>query len=98
MNSPVTRKDSPGWIFQVWASFLISFGTTLGGIYFAPIDLWIKGFFAMGVLFIVGSTFSLAKTMRDQFEESKITNRIASAKTEKILHDYEFGDSIRNTA
>lgn len=98
MNNPITRKDSPGWIFQVWASFILSFGTTLTGIYFAPIDLWVKGFFAMGVLFTVGSTFSLAKTVRDQFEEDKITNRIASAKTEKILHEYEFGDTRRTTA
>jgi len=90
-QTAVVHRDSPGWIFQVWAAFLISVTFTLAGIYFAPMDFWIKGYFAMGVLFTVGSTFSLAKTLRDNYENEKIVNRVASAKTEKILHDYEFG-------
>jgi hypothetical protein len=96
MHTPVTRQDSNAWIFQVWAAFIISFGMTLVGIYLLPVDFWIKGYFAMGILFTVGSTFSLAKTLRDRFEEEKITNRVASAKTEKILHDYEFKDTLRS--
>ena len=94
MNNPTHQVDSPAWVFQVWASFLISVSFTLTGIYFAPVDLWVKGFFVMGLIFTVGSTFSLAKTMRDRFEASKIINRVASAKTEKILHEYELRDPI----
>ena len=48
----------------------------------------------MALLFTVGSTFSLAKTMRDRYEASKFVNRVASAKTEKILHDYEYRDVL----
>ena len=98
MNEPnATHRDSPGWIFQVWTAFIVSSSLTLSGIYFAPVDWWVKGYFAMGVLFTVGSTFSLAKTLRDKFENDKIVNRIASAKTEKILHDYEFSTLHSNS-
>ncbi len=92
MTNQTTQQDSPAWIVQVWASFVISLSFTLIGIYNAPIDLWVKGFMAMGLLFTVGSTFTLAKTMRDRYESSKFINRIATAKTEKILHEYEFRD------
>jgi hypothetical protein len=95
MHTPVTRQDSGAWIFQVWTAFGLSFGMTLLGIYLLPVDFWIKGYLGMGIIFTVGSTLSLAKTLRDRFEEEKITNRVASAKTEKILHDYEFKDSLR---
>lgn len=92
-NNPHIGKDSAAWYLQVWVSFIVSLSFTLGGLYFAPIDLWIKGYFAMGVLFTVGSAFSLSKTLRDKHESDQIINRIASAKTEKILHEYEYRDN-----
>jgi hypothetical protein len=42
----------------------------------------------MGTLFLVGSTFTLAKTLRDEFEATKLINKIHEAKTEKILREY----------
>lgn len=33
-----------------------------------PADLWVKGYLAMGSLFLTGSTFTLSKTMRDNAE------------------------------
>jgi hypothetical protein len=54
-----------------------------------PADFSVKGFFAMGTLYLIGSTFTLSKTMRDEFENRKLVNRIAEAKTERILKEYE---------
>src|SRR5262249_9051085 len=96
MNHPTIERDSSAWIFQVWASFIVSSSVTLAGIYFAPVDMWIKGFFAMWLLFTVGSTFSLAKTLRDKHEADKVINRVANAKTEKMLYDYELKDVINS--
>jgi hypothetical protein len=92
MNNSNVQPDSQGWLVQVWISFGLSVSFTLIGIYNAPVDFWVKGFLAMGFLFTVGSTFTLAKTMRDRFEAGKFINRVASAKTEKILHEYELRD------
>jgi hypothetical protein len=61
----------------------------VAGIYNFPTDLWVKGFLGMGLLFVVGSSFSLAKTLRDEHEVKKLVNLLADAKTEKMLHEYE---------
>lgn len=60
-----------GWHFQVWASFVISSGLTALGILYLPADLWTKGFLSMGMLFTIGSCFSLAKTLRDEHEADR---------------------------
>ncbi|MEM9188953.1 MAG: YiaA/YiaB family inner membrane protein [Myxococcota bacterium] len=65
------NSNTAAWKFQVWASFVISCGTTAIGIAYLPVDLWTKGFIGMGLLFTVGSCFSLAKTIRDDFESDK---------------------------
>ncbi len=86
---PATQKDSPGWHIFVWCSFILSVGMTAIGIYHMPTDLWIKAFMIMGLLFSVGSSFTLAKTIRDNFEAQRMINRAVDAKTDKILQEYE---------
>jgi hypothetical protein len=88
-DHPMTRKDTPAWLFQVWASFVIATGGVLAGIYFLPVSAWVRGYMVMGTLFAIGSCFSLAKTLRDNFEIEKLVNKITEAKTDKILKDYE---------
>ena len=84
-----TQLNSPGWILFVKISFVASVLAMIAGIVMVPADLSIKGFFAMGTLYLIGSTFTLSKTIRDEFENRKLLNRIAEAKTEKILKEYE---------
>ena len=91
MNSTVKNQHTSAWRFQVWASFLVSAGLTLGGIFYLPVDFWIKGYLAMGILFLIGSCFSLAKTIRDDHEAIDFVNRVQKAKTEKILTEFEPG-------
>jgi hypothetical protein len=80
---------TPAWKFQAWASFVIAFLAMVIGIYNLPTDLWVKGFLGMGLLFVVGSSFTLAKTLRDDHEAQKLINRVVDAKTENLLHKYE---------
>lgn len=44
----------------------------------------------MGLLFTIDSAITLTKTIRDN-TEARIVNRVAEAKTEKILNEYELG-------
>ncbi len=67
---------SPAWIFQTWASFAISVGTTAIGIVYLPVDHWIQAFLGMGLLFTIGSTLNLAKTVRDLHEARRQTNKM----------------------
>ncbi|MEM8752509.1 MAG: YiaA/YiaB family inner membrane protein, partial [Pseudomonadota bacterium] len=48
-----------------------------------------KGFLTMGTLFLTGSTFTLAKTIRDEHEAQLLHNRIDEARTEKLLREVE---------
>ncbi|KAM3102067.1 hypothetical protein ACKFKF_05905 [Phormidesmis sp. 146-12] len=43
----------------------------------------------MGVLFTVGSTFSLSKTTRDIHESKRLISRVDEAKLEKILAEHD---------
>jgi len=85
MQSITPQKDSAAWIFQTWAAFSLSITMTIIGIVNLPVDNWVKGYMGMGMSFSVGSTFTLAKTMRDLHESRKIVARIDEAKVEKLL-------------
>jgi hypothetical protein len=65
MSTQNLRTDTAAWILQVWLSFSLAASAMAFGIYHLPVDLWVKGFLAMGALFSVGSTFTLSKTIRD---------------------------------
>ena len=89
MTQPIVRaKDTNAWIFQCWASFILATSTTAIGICYLPVDIWVKGFVGMGLTFSVGSSFTLAKTIRDNHESTRLTARIDEARVEKILADH----------
>jgi hypothetical protein len=46
-----------------------------------PGSFWIKGYLAMGCVFLLGTTFTLAKTIRDEFEANKLVSKIQDART-----------------
>jgi hypothetical protein len=79
---------SNGWIAQVWLSFVISVSATAIGIFYLPLDPWVKGYLAMGLMFSVGSTVSLSKTTRDIHESSRLISKVEEAKIEKILAEH----------
>lgn len=81
-------KDTPAWIFQTWASFIIAVASTSIGIWYLPVTIWVQGFLAMGFLFSIGSSFTLAKTIRDNHESKKLVNRLEEAKAERLIHKY----------
>lgn len=87
-TTQATRLNSPEWLFFVKSSFVLSVCAMFAGIVFLPVDMTTKSFFAMGTLFLVGSTFTLSKTVRDEFENDKLVNRLADAKAEQILKEY----------
>ena len=82
-------KDTGAWILFTWISFIVANTMMILGIYHAPVDMWVKGFFLMGLLFTIGSTFTLSKTIRDNAEAQSYHNRVADAKTEHLMTNYD---------
>lgn len=95
MERPQMNENSQGWMAFVWLSFGISLSSMCLGIYHLPVEFWIKGYMGMGLMFSVGSCFTLAKTVRDNHEARKLINRVTEVKTERMLQDYELKDMIR---
>jgi hypothetical protein len=84
-------RDTPSWILFVWCSFLLAPTITLVGIYHAPVELWVKAFLAMGLLWSIAAALTLSKTVRDNFEAQRSLSRVAEA--ERILSEYELRKS-----
>jgi hypothetical protein len=78
-------SHSAAWISFTYANALAAVSLVLGGIFFLPLDLWIKGYLVMGVAMLISSVTILTKTMRDVQESGKLVNKIEEARTEKLL-------------
>jgi hypothetical protein len=55
------------------------------GIYFLPLDPWVKGYMAMGVVLLIQSCITMTKTVRDVHEGERLVNRIEDARAERLL-------------
>lgn len=95
MDRPTINENTPAYMAFVWISFCISVLLVSVGIYQLPAELWVKGYMTMGLFFCVGSSFTLAKTVRDNHESRKLINRVTEVKTERMLKDYELQDPLR---
>ncbi|MEM8642221.1 MAG: YiaA/YiaB family inner membrane protein [Cyanobacteria bacterium P01_G01_bin.54] len=86
----VPHSHTNAWIAQTWLSFALSVTATLIGILYMPgQDNWVKGYLLMGMLFSIGSTVSLSKTIRDLDESKRMISRIDEAKLERLLAQYD---------
>ena len=84
MNQNV-QPHSSAWVTFTYASFSASAFMVAIGVFFLPLDLWIKGYLAMGIVMLIQSCITLTKTVRDVHESSRFVNRIEDAKAERLL-------------
>ena len=81
-----TRTQHSGaWVSFIYANFAGSMGLSALGIFFLPLDIWMRGFLVMGFAMAVSSSITLAKTLRDVEESAKLVAKIEDAKTEQLL-------------
>ena len=82
-----SQTPSNGWLTFAYASFGVSVLMIAVGIFFLPLDAWVKGYFAMAALLLIQACFCTSKAVRDQHESRRFINRIDAARTEKLLRD-----------
>lgn len=58
-------------------------------IIFVPVDPWIRAFLALGTLFLVTSSFTLAKCARDAQETTQVVARLDQARVDRILSEHD---------
>lgn len=66
------QVDTQGWVMTVWIAFAAALLLTGWGLWRMDIAYWQKGFMVVCWMFLVSTTFSLAKTVRDQHEADKM--------------------------
>ena len=82
-------SSTSAWDFFVKLSFGLAVGATVLGIYMLPGELLVKGYFMISSLFLVFSTITMSKTIRDRHESDRLHNKISEARTTKIIRDMD---------
>lgn len=62
------QVDTAGWIITVWVGFAAAVLLTAWGLWRMQIAEWQKAYMAVSWLFLVSSTFTLAKMVRDKHD------------------------------
>jgi hypothetical protein len=69
-ETPGKQQNTAAFYGQAVASFAVAMAATAIGIYQLSADAWVRGFLAIAVLYLVTSSFTLAKVIRDRQEGS----------------------------
>ncbi len=75
------KIDTPMWRLQVWIAFGLSVCLTIWGIFTMKMDAWQLGFMLASGLFLISSTFTLSKTIRDNFDADILERSGASSES-----------------
>ncbi|RYE77959.1 MAG: hypothetical protein EOO74_06065, partial [Myxococcales bacterium] len=74
---------------QAGISFAVALLAVIVGILYLPVDPWIRAFLALGSLFLVTSSFTLAKCVRDNQENNAVYARLDQARVDKLLSEHD---------
>ncbi|MGW6898299.1 YiaA/YiaB family inner membrane protein [Streptomyces sp. NBC_01727] len=88
-TTSVKPQSTAAFYGQAVASFGVAMGAVALGIYFLDANAWVRGFLAIGVLYLVTSCFTLAKVIRDRQEAGQLSSRVDQARLEKILAEHD---------
>lgn len=68
MSKQSNATTTNSWVLFTWVSFIIIIIAMTLAVIYMPMDRWVKGYLALSSLFLIQSSISLSKTLRDQAE------------------------------
>jgi hypothetical protein len=89
MSKPVHSRTTAAFFAQSVISFGLSLSALSIGVFYLPVDGWIRAFFAVGVFYVVTSSLTLAKCVRDRQEEEAVITRVDQARLDKLLAEHD---------
>jgi hypothetical protein len=89
MSTPLRPRTTVAFFAQAAISFAVSLTVTILGIGYLHDSRWVRAFLALGLLYVVTSSFTLAKCIRDRQEESAIVSRVDQARLDKLLAEQD---------
>jgi hypothetical protein len=82
-------KVTTAFYAQSVASFSLALVALSTGIFYLPVGGWIRGFLAVGLLYVVTSAFTLAKCVRDAQEVGTVVRRVDQARIDKLINEHD---------
>ena len=89
MSTPLRPRITAAFFLQAAISFAVALAVTLIGIAYLHDSAWVRAFLALGLLFVVTSSFTLAKCVRDRQEEGDLVSRVDQARLDKLLAEQD---------
>ena len=89
MTTPLRPRTTTAFYVQAAISFGVSLAVTVIGIGYLADSRWVRAFLALGLLYVVTSSFTLAKCIRDRQEEVTLVSRVDQAKLDKFLAEQD---------
>ncbi len=89
MTTPELSRNTAAFYLQAAISFGVAMLAVGIGIAYLPVDPWVRAFLALGSLYLVTSTFTLAKCVRDQQEASTVRVRVDEARIERLIAEHD---------
>lgn len=98
-TTPPSTRSTTAFFVQAAISFAISVVSVTYAIAHLPGDAWMRGFLWLGLMYVVTSTFTLGKCVRDQQEAANVISRVDQVRLERLLAEYDpFTPSAGGTA
>ena len=89
MTTPSAPRNTTAFYVQAGISFGVSlFGMIIGELYL-PVSGWVRAFLSLATLFLVTSTFTLAKCVRDAQESGSVVSRLDQVRLERLLAEFD---------
>lgn len=95
MDTNTSPRNTHAFFIQAVIAFGVSLIGMVWAVLFLPMDPWARAFVGMTSLFLVSSTFTLAKVVRDNQENQSVHSRLDQARIDKLLAEH---DPFRNAA
>ncbi|WP_371498516.1 YiaA/YiaB family inner membrane protein [Kitasatospora sp. NBC_00374] len=89
MSTKMQSRTTAAYFVQAVISFALATAALAAGIAYLPVDSWMRGFLAVGLLYEITSAFTLAKVIRDRQEADELTTRVDQARLDKLLAEHD---------
>ncbi|MEV4615162.1 YiaA/YiaB family inner membrane protein [Kitasatospora sp. NPDC049258] len=89
MSAKMQTRTTAAYYAQAVLSFALASSALAIGIAYLPVNAWMRGFLAVGLLYEITSAFTLAKVIRDRQEADELTSRVDQARLDKLLAEHD---------
>jgi hypothetical protein len=94
MSTPKQSTNTTAFFAQAGIAFAIALAAMLFAVLYLPVDPWIRAFLGLATVFLVTSSFTLAKCIRDAQESQYVVSRLDQARVDKLLADHDPFSSV----